>query len=285
MEIDTVGIVTLVVAALIGAVVAGVVWRVLKSAFGWQTTRTVNLGIIALGMVIAIPLLPGQVMKFGGSLVRTAVPAPDLLEKSKEDPFIARLLTDHPDLSEPLEQRLVEAYRKGGREGVALEETRFGQEVAISPRFNYFVRARSADLVKVMTMQRDVLVEMAESEPEICHPFLFGADGDDQATLQRINEAIPDELSDLTIQMIVHAYEEVPYYDRAAGRQLIYEAQTKTTLLFGDDGMALLAGEKRPATPVEEKTVCLVFVSVLSSMLAEGEVSASLGFRAMFDAG
>lgn len=279
--IDPVEVAILTVASAIGAFAAAIILHVLTRLLKFRRKAWSTFIFLVLGGMSGIAFLTPRLTDLLAPTLVRVLPDPIYFETALNDPLLDRLSRDHPELMQGIEARLVVAHLVGGVEQVKFEGERFGLQKSTAMTADYFRRARPDDLLRVMSLQRDIFESLLSDHPDLCYPFLFGLERNELALAEKMNEVIPHALEDETRALIVGAFDDTPEFDNERGAAIIEGAQVNIAIGYGEDGLALMAGARRPEGQREERELCAIYAEFLSTLSANraGAVDA---YRTLF---
>lgn len=281
MFIDPVEVAILAVASTIGAFGAALVLYLLTRLFNLERRAWATFIILVIGSMSGIAFLTERLAPYLATPLVHILPDPIYFERAMEDPLLGRLAEDHPELMAGLEARLIVAHFVGGVDLVRFEGERFGLQKSSAITADYFSRARTNDLVSIMNLQSEVFKDLARSNPDLCHPFLFGLGKSEIELAKRMDDAIPHELEAETRNLILAANDSVPDFDKALGKKILERAYLGVATRYGEEGLVIMTGKKKPGVP-EERMLCDIYSGFFQEIAAEGDVSAAAAYRSMF---
>jgi hypothetical protein len=280
--IDPVEIAILGVASFIGALGAAILLYGMSRAFKFKRHGLASFGFLLVGSVTGVAFLTDPLIPILAPILVDVLPDPDYFDEAMSDPLLDRLAQDHPREMKGLAARLIAAHFAGGADRVRFEGERFGLQKSTDLTAGYFAKARAEDLVLLMAVQRQVFMDLAVSDPDLCYPFLFGLGPSDADLSKRLGERIPGNIDDLTQSLILNAHEDIPAYDQRLGEDVLEQAQVDIALDFGNKGLALLAGEYKPQSEEEAVALCAIYDQFFASVAANGAGPAEAAYRSMF---
>lgn len=271
---------------LFGAFVGLSIWWIMRRSLKVRGSHFVWSSLfLIVGTTLSVIFLSDPVEEVAGPTLHELLPGQDYFSLVTEDPMMLRILADFPGLEDELRSRIAHAKKQGGHGQIVLEISRFSQEIGADYGPVYFSKGRTADLLALVDGQIDTLRMLEQEHPQLCHPWLFGLDEDDVDLAKQITREIPPEIHRLTSALIANALVDAPEYDRALGTSMIEKIAISMVVTYGDEGIALLAGERRPKDAREEALVCTLFASFYGNILGLGDHSAEAALRSMFEAG
>lgn len=271
---------------LFGAFVGLFIWRIMRQSLNLRGSHFIWSSLfLIVGTILSVIFLSESAEELVGPTLHEMLPGQDYYSLVTEDPMMLRILTDYPGLEDELRSRIAHAKSQGGHGQIILEISRFSQEIGADYGPVYFSKGRTEDLLALVGGQIDTLRMLEQEHPQLCHAWLFGLDEDDVDLAKQIAREIPPEIHQLTSALIANALADVPEYDRALGTSMIETIAISMVVTYGDDGIALLAGERNPKNAQEEALVCTLFAGFYANILGLGDHSAEAALRSMFEAG
>ncbi|MCP5433484.1 MAG: hypothetical protein H6923_09475 [Alphaproteobacteria bacterium] len=248
---------TALILATISGALGGLLGGLLGLPFKNKTARAVAL---VVPVVLCARLLPDVLEPHLGPLLRTGTGQDDAVERQldslRDEPVFAAILERGDVSEEEIKARLVEAYRKGGTDGLAREAARIGQEYGGSIAFAYFPRARNEDLIDVASALVDIQEFLVSADPGLCYRWLFGGDFDPIKFDRLVGRDRAKALGDAFTAVIRNGYDAVPEFDRVRA-QIGMRAAVIAALGQSDANMiAVATGQRRAATREEETFAC-----------------------------
>jgi hypothetical protein len=269
---------TQVILAGLGGGLGAALGSLLAVPFSSKSTKsTIAVIAVVIGSSLGGKFGPQLAEPYLGPLLRDATGQTADVESQlatlKGDPFFAALLAAKPDLEPQIKARLVEAYRKGGADGLKREAGLIGSEYGGTIFSTYAPCAKSDDLKEVFTAVTDIADELTKSDPELCYVWLFGTKigktFDSVEFSRSVGSAREKHLASGLVAMIKNAAPAPIAYDRKAAQQGVKRAAEAMAAQLGQQNLPLLTLERVATTTDEQRLVCAATATLYKAALAE----------------
>ncbi len=184
------------------------------------------------------------------------------------DRVLTRILSDYPELSQPLIRHIENGPGRKSHKAAMVEIEKFRERALREFQAEYLTRSRGEDLLDLFRQEVSLLAIWAEQRPQSCFES---------------RNVVPAEIRDRINTAIINADMEKPVYDREAARDVQQRSLRSVTTRYGELGAEFLRGVRIPQDRSEHVLYCDTFRAYYQGLLNAEEAESITALRALFD--
>ncbi len=197
------------------------------------------------------------------------------LDALESQPIFAAIFKENPQAKEEIRQRLLDAFERGGMDGLLQESVVIGQTYGGSVLVRYVPRARPDDLMAFARAYVTVGDRLYPDHPALCHGWLGGSVLD----VSRFSNVIGQEnlslFNETISNIIINAREEPFPIEQPATQEAVEEIMSVLLTTYPETILPLLRGEV-PVQTLEQKAQICGFTIDLYKAIADHERGVSV---------
>ena len=229
----------------------GVTWKALMA-------RSAVIAFFAAGSALCAPFIAEGLL--GGIFPEPPIEE-EISTRLREQPVLARLFRDFPDVEREFRRRGAAAYRSSGEQAMMDELERATQEAFAWARYHYMPRAQDADLLRYTNELVRVLKDLGAKDPILCALWTSPPAGGEFIISSDIRKAIGDvsmlPFEQAADEAISRANIAVPDYDASRAEAIITAVGTDLIIRSGYTTLAMLSGRTPIRTADDSRKVCI----------------------------
>ena len=182
------------------------------------------------------------------------------IQRLYDNPLIAAIAEAEPKRAKDIKARLRKAHKREGEDALKTASMDIAQDAASAVFATYLPRASDEDLVGLLTALADITEYLAESDPRLCHRWLYSAQTGEAFDARDFVRAIGPEreahLNGALASVVTGVGDEPAAPDEATVSRVLNGAGLQVMASLGEERIGLITEGDIPETEDDARAAC-----------------------------